>query len=118
MRAMILPVLVLLAGAGGCAVAPAGAFRPGQQVAFDGRVVSVDIAPWAYDGNAVIVVATDAAREVRVQLPARWNLCKAPSVDVQALKAGDRVHVVAGADEAGSVTVCERAEHRVQRIGG
>ncbi|WP_133478894.1 hypothetical protein [Cognatilysobacter segetis] len=103
---------------GGCAVTPAGGgFTAGQQVAFDGRVASVDTAPWAYDGNAVVVVRSDAGRDIRVQLPARWNLCKAPSVDAQALKAGDRVHVVASAGEPDSVTVCERAEHRLVRTG-
>ena len=119
MRATALLGLVLLCGAGGCAVAPsAPTFTTGEDVAFDGRVVSVDTAPWAYDGNAVVVVATDASREVRVQLPARWNLCKAPAVDAQALKAADRVHVVASAEDAGSVTVCTSAEHRLTRIGG
>jgi hypothetical protein len=111
--------LLVLALLGGCAVAPTGgAFVAGQQVAFDGRVVSVDTAPWAYDGNAVVVVASDAGRDVRVQLPARWNLCKAASVDAQALETGDRVHVVASATDVDSVTVCERAEHRLARVGG
>ena len=114
-----IPVVLALGLLAGCAVAPAtGAFAPGQQAVFDGRVISVDTAPWAYDGNAVVVVASDAGREVRVQLPARWNLCKAPSVDTQTLRAGDRVHVVASAGEADSVTVCERAEHRLTRVAG
>jgi hypothetical protein len=111
-------VLLALAVLGGCAVTPAtGTFVAGQQVAFDGRVVSVDTAPWAYDGNAVVVVDVAPSHAVHVQLPARWNLCKAPSVDAQALKAGDRVHVVASATAADSVTVCERAEHRLERVG-
>ena len=117
MRPAIACVLVL-GLLGGCAVAPAETFAAGQQVAFDGRVVSVDTTPWAYDGNAVVVVRSDAGRDVRVQLPARWHLCKAPSADAQALAAGDRVHVVASANEADSVTVCERAEHRLARMGG
>jgi hypothetical protein len=119
MRILVLPALALLCAASGCAITPPqGAFVAGEQVAFDGRVVSADTAPWAYDGNAVVVVATDAGREVRVQLPARWNLCKAPSVDVQALVPGDRVHVVASADDASNVTVCTGADHQLQRIGG
>jgi hypothetical protein len=114
--AFVLPALALLAG---CAMSPTtGAFVAGQQVAFDGRVTGIDTAPWAYDGNAVVVVDVAPSRTVRVQLPARWNLCKAPSVDTQSLKAGDRVHVVATAYEADSVTVCERAEHRLVRVGG
>jgi hypothetical protein len=114
--AFVLTALALLAG---CAASRAtDAFVAGQEVAFDGRVTSIDTAPWAYDGNAVVVISVEPSRVVRVQLPARWNLCKAPSVDTHSLEAGDRVHVVATAYETDSVTVCERAEHRRQRIGG
>jgi len=119
MRATTVTALALLLAVGGCrSTRPLDAPAPGAQLAFDGRVASVDTAPWAYDGNAVVVVTRDAGGDVRVQLPARWNLCPAPPVDATSLKAGDRVHVVASAGEAGSATVCERAGHRLQRIGG
>jgi hypothetical protein len=111
--------IAALAGLAGCAVAPAGkGFVPGGDATFEGHVVSVDTAPWAYDGNAVVMVATPHHDTVGVQLPARWNLCKAPSVDAQSLKPGDRVRVVAGVDAADRVTVCGSPAHRLERIGG
>ena len=81
----------------------------------EGRIASIDTAPWAYDGNAVIVVAT-ASGDVRVQLPARWNLCQAAAVDVQSLHTGDRVRATGSAGEAGSITVCGDPSHGVRRL--
>lgn len=79
-----------------CATARAdGALVSGQQATVDGEVVRVDTDPWAYDGNTVVTVSTATSGTVNVQLPARWNLCKAPSPgDVQALKPGDRVQAI------------------------
>lgn len=119
MRNPTLLLLALAGAAGGCANAPSStAPAVGAQTAFDGWVVSIDTDPWAYDGNAVVVVATDAQQRIGVQLPARWNLCKAPSIDVQALKPGDRVHVVGTVGDADRVTVCERETHRLERVPG
>lgn len=104
---------VLLAA--GCATAPAPATSANGARAVEGRIASIDTAPWAYDGNAVIVVAT-ASGDVRVQLPARWNLCRAAPVDVQSLQAGDRVRAVGADDGSGSITVCGDAAHGLRRI--
>lgn len=87
----------------------------GTELAIDGRVVAVDTAPWAYDGNAVVTLATDAGT-MRVQLPARWNLCKAaPPDDLQALRVGDRVEARGTVSAPGELVVCERPEHALRR---
>lgn len=109
-----------------CATAPTttttttsatGALVVGQQATLEGDVVSVDTDPWAYDGNAVVTVATATAGTVSVQLPARWNLCKAqPLDDVQALRPRDRVEVVGTVTAPGEVVVCEQPQHRLRKI--
>lgn len=101
-----------------CATAPAGqAFVEGKQATIEGSVVSVDTAPWAYDGNAVVTLSTATARIVRVQLPARWNLCKAPPPgDVQALQPGDRVHAIGTATAADEIVVCEQPQHLLRKL--
>ena len=106
-----------LAALSACATAPTGAaLVAGQQATVEGSVVSVDTDPWAYDGNAVVTVATASAGTVRVQLPARWNLCKAPAPDVQALKAGDRVQATGTVGAEGELVVCEQPEHRLRKV--
>lgn len=103
----------------GCATAPANtaSLVEGQQAMIEGEVVNVDTAPWAYDGNAVITVSTRNTGIVRVQLPARWNLCKAqPIGDVQALKPKDRVHVAGTVAEAGTLVVCEQPQHHLRKV--
>lgn len=101
-----------------CATAPAGKpLKAGQQATLQGNVVSVDTAPWAYDGNASIVVSTSEAGNVDVQLPARWNLCKAqPLGDVQALKLGDRVEVVGTVAESNRLVVCAEPQHLLRKV--
>ena len=114
----MLGVAVALIALSACATTPTGgALVVGQQATFEGDVVSVDTNPWAYDGNAVVTVSTAAAGTVRVQLPARWNLCKAqPLEDVQALKPRDRVQVVGTVTAPGELVVCAQPEHRLRRI--
>ena len=93
------------------------ALAVGLQATIEGDVVSVDTAPWAYDGNAVITVSTATAGMVRVQLPARWNLCKAqPLDDVPALQPRDRVQVVGTVTAPGELVVCEQRQHRLRRV--
>jgi hypothetical protein len=88
----------------------------GQQATIEGEVISVDTDPWAYDGNAVITVSTRDAGTMQVQLPARWNLCKAePFGDVQALKPKDRVHAAGTVTSAGTLVVCEQPEHHLRK---
>ncbi|WP_119719218.1 hypothetical protein [Cognatilysobacter tabacisoli] len=115
------PVLLLAAAvlAGGCAtgraVQPLVAEQP---VRFEGRVVSVDLSPWTYDGNGVVVVDTAAHGTVKVQFPARWNLCQAPAPQgLDALKPGDRVSVVATASAADEAVVCADARHGLTPLG-
>ena len=109
----------LLLALSACATAPAPAGDVAaidQQASIEGTVVSVDTAPWAYDGNAVVTIATSDARNVRVQLPARWNLCKAPPPDdVQALKPGDRVQAIGTVTAADELVVCQQPEHVLRK---
>ena len=117
-RARLLAVAATLLALSACAVAPTrNALVVGQQVMIEGEVVRVDTDPWAYDGNAVITVSSADAGTVSVQLPARWNLCKAPPLgDVQALKPGDRVQAVGTATAPGEVLVCEQPQHRLRKL--
>jgi hypothetical protein len=113
----MLAIAVALIALSACATTPTGsALVVGQQATIEGDVVSVDTNPWAYDGNAVVTVSTAAAGTVSVQLPARWNLCKAqPLEDVQALKPRDRVQVVGTVTAPNELVVCALPEHRLRR---
>jgi hypothetical protein len=111
--------IVLVSALFACATAPAhtSSLVPGEQATFEGRIVGVDTNPWAYDGNAVVTVATANGGTVQVQLPARWNLCKAEAPgDVQALRPGDRVQVGGTVTEAGTVVVCEQLQHHLRKV--
>jgi hypothetical protein len=111
-------LLATLLALSACATAPTqqGALVVGQQAALEGEVVSVDTNPWAYDGNAVVTISTIEAGTVSVQLPARWNLCKAqPLGDVQALKPRDRVQVVGTATAPNEMVVCGQPEDRLRK---
>lgn len=100
------------------ATAPSGAaLVVGQQATIEGEVASVDTAPWAYDGNAVVRVSTTGAGTVSVQLPARWNLCKAqPPGDVQALRPHDRVQAVGTVTAPDTLVVCEQPQHTLREV--
>lgn len=109
---------VALATLSACATTPTttAALVVGQQAAIEGDVVRVDTDPWAYDGHAVVMVASTSAGTVKVLLPARWNLCKAqPLDDVQALKSGDRVEAVGEVTAPGEIVVCAQPQHRLRR---
>ncbi len=104
----------------GCVVsrnASGTVLQPGQEATIAGRVVAIDTDPWAYDGNAVIQVATDAHGIVQVHLPARWNLCAAPPVDVAALVVGDDVRASGTAGAEGELVVCSQATHFLRETG-
>ena len=89
----------------------------GREATIVGEVVGVDTGPWAYDGNAVVTVSTTGAGTVSVQLPARWNLCKAqPLDDVQALEPRDRVQAVGTVTAPGEMVVCAEPEHRLRKV--
>ena len=104
---------------GACATTTNGkaALIVGQESTLQGEVISVNTGPWAYDGNAVVTVLTTTGK-VGVQLPARWNLCKAPSPgDVQAIKPGDRVQVIGTVTAADEIVVCAQPQHRLTKLG-
>ncbi|QNN69767.1 hypothetical protein [Thermomonas carbonis] len=104
--------------AAGCASLPStSTLLAGSQATLEGTITSIDTQPWAYDGNAVVLLETAAHGTVSVQLPARWNLCKAGQIDVAAMRVGQRVRAVGSVTEDGDVVVCERAEHRLQPLG-
>lgn len=111
---------IAFVGLSACATATAPPAIPslvvGQEASIEGEVVSIDTNPWAYDGNAVVVVATGGAGTVQVQLPARWNLCKAESPDVQALEPGHSVRVAGTVTDAGTLVVCEQPQHHLRRV--
>lgn len=102
-------------GAATTSPASSAPFAVGQEASFEGEIVSIDTSPWAYDGNAVVQVATIASGNIQVQLPARWNLCKAESFgDLQAFKPGDGVHVAGTVTGPGVVVVCEQPQHHLR----
>lgn len=106
--------LMLCAGLAsvGCSSVPGGIAAGDGQVSTIGTIVSIDTVPWTYDGNAVIELDTPAHGRMAVKLPARWNLCKAAAVDVEALATGIRV-IAVGTVDADGMVVCEREEHRL-----
>jgi hypothetical protein len=125
-RAMLPPRVAVIAALlmmSACTTAPpptssrATVLMPGQQATIEGEVVRVDTAPWAYDGNAVVTVSTASAGTVSVQLPARWNLCKAqPPGDVQALQPRDRVQAVGTVTAPDTLVVCEQPQHTLRKV--
>lgn len=111
--------LALLAVA--CAAPRDKAESPGQNVAIAGTVASINTQPWTYDGHAVVEVDVPDRGRVAVQLPARWNLCKAQPVDVEALQVGMRVQAVGALEQAEqaeqvTLTVCADAAHGLAPI--
>lgn len=90
---------------------------PGD-VTVEGTVASIDTQPWTYDGHAVVEVDVSGRGRVAVQLPARWNLCQAEPVDVQALAVGMRVQVVGAGGDGDALTVCSAPGHRLVPVGG
>lgn len=114
-RLMVGTAVVVLSA---CSTTPAGkALKVGQQASLQGTLVSVDTAPWTYDGNAVVMISTPDMGDVEVQLPARWNLCKAqPPGDVQALKPGDHVEVVGTVTEPDRLVVCAEPQHLLRKV--
>jgi hypothetical protein len=92
------------------------ALAAGTQASIQGRISSIDTAPWTYDGNAVVGVATRAHGVVAVHLPARWNLCRAQPVDMQALAIGDDVHATGSVGTTGELVVCEQSGHGLRKV--
>ena len=104
--------LALTAALSACAGGPTAAPTAGTD-AIEGTIAAIDTTPWTYDGNAVIQVETADRGRVPVELPARWNLCRAAAVDTEALAVGMRVRVVGAAGGEGGLVVCQDAAHRL-----
>ena len=67
--------------------------------------------------RSIVVVDSAAHGAVKVQLPARWNLCRATGIDTAStLRPGDRVRVVGTATDPDTLTVCDGAKHALQRL--
>lgn len=107
------PMLACAVLLSGCATGSGTHADAESQGAIEGVIVSIDTKPWTYDGSAVIQIETRTRGRVDVRLPARWNLCKAPPVDVDALAVGKRVRAVGAADSEGGLVVCQEAAHRL-----
>ena len=105
-------VLGLAAALSACAGDPAAGPTTGME-SIEGKIASIDTTPWTYDGNAIIQVETADRGLVPVELPARWNLCRAAAVDTRALAVGMRVRVVGAAGDEGGLVVCQDAAHRL-----
>jgi len=102
-------------GVAACATTPATP-PPAAASVVEGRIVSIDTQPWTYDGNAVIRIDSVDRGSVAVALPARWNLCEAAPVDVEALAVGMRVRAEGSADGEGGLVVCQDATHRLVQL--
>lgn len=111
--APIAAALCLVLALPGCATMPGSPLVEGRRATLDGTIASIDTKPWSYDGNAVVLLDTAAHGRVAVQLPARWNLCKAPAVDVASLAVGRRARAVGTVDGEGGVVVCTSADDRL-----
>jgi len=111
--ACVLALAIVLATSSCAAPGVTPPSTPAGDIAIEGTVAAIDTQPWAYDGHAVVQVNVPGDRRVSVQLPARWNLCQAAPVDVDALAVGMRVRVVGDADGADALTVCSDAAHRL-----
>lgn len=100
----------------GCATSSGSSLAAGKEASIEGAIASIDTQPWTYDGNAVIQVDTEQHGRVAVQLPARWNLCKAEPMDVASLSIGMRINAVGTVLEEGGLVVCQDASHRLAPI--
>lgn len=116
LRSLAVPSAVALATAlatASCAAPLESPAAAPADVSVEGTIASIDTQPWTYDGHAVIQVDVAGQGRVAVQLPARWNLCEAAPVDVQALAVGMRVQVVGAAGDGDGLTVCSDPGHRL-----
>lgn len=100
--------------------APGGAARPlvaERQVIVEGRVMSVDASPMAYDGDALVVLHSVSHGPLTVHLPARTNLCRAQGLGLLGeLRVGDQLQVEGMATGPADISVCQEPSHRLQRI--
>lgn len=114
LRALLLVSAV--AATVGCASTPTtGALTAGREVVVTGRVTAIDRAPLAYDGDGLLVLATDAHGAVTVHVPARINLCRASGLDVfTTATAGQRIEAAGTATGAADLSVCLQPTHHLR----
>lgn len=115
--ATVLPTSLALAVAlvtASCATAPEVSAPEGGPLRIEGRISRIDLQPWTYDGNAIVEVEVEGRGTVQVGLPARWNLCQAAPVDMQALAVGMRVQASGEATGEGGLVVCQDASHLLE----
>jgi len=105
-----------IAAVSGCAGTPPPVAVDGR-AGMEGRIASIDLQPWTYDGNAVVELDTVAHGTVVVELPARWNLCKAPPVDTDILTVGTRVRAVGALAGERRLVVCGDKAHLLMPVG-
>lgn len=110
---LMLALAVALVAASCTTTTPDVAGQAESPLHIEGTITAINLQPWTYDGHAVVDVETAERGIVPVQLPARWNLCKAPPVDVEALAVGMQVQVVGAAGGEGALVVCGDAAHRL-----
>lgn len=82
-----------------------------------GEVIAADFSPMAYDGNATIDVRTDSGT-VRVEIPARTNLCQADFGAYSEIGVGDRIEVRGERQPSGVVTPCSSPSHYLRKVSG
>ncbi len=107
------PLTLCAALLAGCATASNEHPEAGAQASVEGVIASIDTKPWTCDGSAVIQIDTRMQGRIHVRLPARWNLCRAPPVDMEALAVGMAVRAIGAADVEGGVVVCQDGAHRL-----
>lgn len=88
-----------------------------RQVVAEGRVMSVDASPMAYDGCALVVLDSASHGPLTVHLHAGANLCRAQDLGLLGeLRIGDPLQVEGLATRPADITVCQEPPHRLQRI--
>lgn len=111
-RSMLMLSLAVVAG---CAASPSTSTTDGP-ASIEGTIVSIDTQPWTYDGNAMVVIDTAQGNQIAVQLPARWNLCQAAPVNVEALRVGQRARATGALGPEKELVVCADVAHELVPI--
>lgn len=100
-----------------CTASPTLHAPASEVLRVSGRVVSVDRAPMAYDGDGVLVLSTDAQGRITVHVPARSNLCKAQGLDVfHRATVGIRIEAVGTLIGPSDIAVCHEVTHRLKVV--
>lgn len=101
-----------------CASTPStGALAAGREAVVTGRVTAVDRDPWAYDGDGLLVLATDTHGTVTVHVPARINLCRAQGLDLfTTATIGQRIVAAGTATGATDLSVCLEPTHHLRVV--